>query len=210
VNEATIFRKGGSPARISQRRIFVKHNPKQSQNRRKEAGWPQWVRFLSPVPVLTAFVLQALPAHASIFKGETLDKVADVLTWIVLIVAPLAAIVIFLLIHILPEKIAEKKKHPQAKAIQCLCLLSLVFGGMLWPLAWLWAFTKPVLHKMAYGTDKEEHGHADGAPPPPVQGETQELQRLRQRIAELESKLAAAAVPETAAAKETPAQGAIV
>jgi hypothetical protein len=27
---------------------------------------------------------------------------------------------------------------------------------LLWPLAWLWAYSKPVLHKMAYGTDKHE------------------------------------------------------
>jgi hypothetical protein len=40
-----------------------------------------------------------------------------------------------------------------------------VFGGMLWPLAWLWAFSKPVLYKMAYGTDKAE-GHAAGAAQP--------------------------------------------
>jgi CBS domain containing-hemolysin-like protein len=32
-----------------------------------------------------------------------------------------------------------------------------VFGGILWPLAWLWAYTKPVFYKMAYGTDVEEH-----------------------------------------------------
>ena len=25
-----------------------------------------------------------------------------------------------------------------------LCLLSLVFGGLLWPIAWLWAYTRPV------------------------------------------------------------------
>ena len=42
---------------------------------------------------------------------------------------------------------------------KCLCLLSLCFGGLLWPIAWLWAYTKPVLHKMAYGTDVDEsHG----------------------------------------------------
>ena len=57
---------------------------------------------------------------------------------------------------ILPEKIAEKKQHPQTRAIQCLCLLSLCFGGLLWPIAWLWAYTKPVLHKMAYGTDVDD------------------------------------------------------
>jgi hypothetical protein len=82
-------------------------------------------------------------SHASIFKGEALDKAADVLTWVVLIVAPVVAIAVFWIIHILPEKIAEKKQHPQVKAIQCLCLLSLVFGGLLWPLAWLWTYSKP-------------------------------------------------------------------
>jgi len=123
------------------------------------------------------------------FKGEALDTAADVLTWVVLIVAPLVGITVFLLVHILPEKIAEKKQHPQTGAIQCLCLLSLVFGGVLWPLAWLWAYTKPMFYKMAYGTDKVAHGQADSTHPPPEKAEAEELQRLRQRVAELETKL---------------------
>ncbi|HEY2798991.1 MAG TPA: DUF3302 domain-containing protein [Chthoniobacterales bacterium] len=99
-------------------------------------------------------------AHASLFQGETLDSIANGISWVVLIIAPIIGIVAFWMVHILPEKIAEKKKHPQAKAIQCLCLLSLCFGGLLWPFAWLWTYTKPVLHKMAYGTDVDEsHGH---------------------------------------------------
>ena len=102
-------------------------------------------------------------AQASLFHGETLDAIANGAAWVVLFIAPLAAIGIFLLIHILPEKIAEKKQHPQLDAIKTLCLLSLVFGGMLWPLAWLWAYTKPVIHKMAYGTDKVPHGPGDDA-----------------------------------------------
>jgi len=107
-------------------------------------------------------LLLALPdhAHASIFKGDTLDAVADVISWVAIIIAPIIGITAFWLVHILPEKIAEKKKHPQTKAIQCLCLLSLAFGGLLWPIAWLWAYTKPVFHKMAYGTDVDDsHGH---------------------------------------------------
>jgi len=102
----------------------------------------------------------------------------------VLVVAPIVAIAVFLLIHILPEKIAERKGHPQTKAIQCLCLLSLVFGGILWPLAWLWAYTKPVIYKLAYGTDKLAHGHENGTSPE----EEEELQHLRQRIHEIEMK----------------------
>jgi CBS domain containing-hemolysin-like protein len=102
-------------------------------------------------------------AHASLFSGDTLDAVANGAAWVVLFIAPLAGIGIFLIIHILPEKIAEKKQHPQLDAIKTLCLLSLVFGGMLWPLAWLWAYSKPVLHKIAYGTDKVPHGAGDDA-----------------------------------------------
>jgi len=136
---------------------------------------------------LVFMLLSPSQAHASMFKGEALDKVADVMTWLVLILAPVIAIAVFWIVHILPEKIAEKKQHPQAKAIQCLCLLSLVFGGLLWPIAWLWAYSKPVLYKLAYGTDKvaPEHGKAAGE-----KDEAAELKQLRERVAELESKLA--------------------
>jgi CBS domain containing-hemolysin-like protein len=98
----------------------------------------------------------ASPAEASIFQGETLDKVADVMAIVVLIVVPIVVIVLFWMVHVLPEKIAHKRHHPQRDAIQTLCLLSLVFGGLLWPIAWLWAYTKPVAYKVAYGTERHE------------------------------------------------------
>ena len=134
---------------------------------------------------LIALVLLALPsrAHASMFQGETLDSIANGISWVVIVIAPIIGIAIFWLVHILPEKIAEKKKHPQTKAIQCLCLLSLCFGGLLWPLAWLWAYSKPVLHKLAYGTDVDESiGHHGAA----TEEET-EIEKLRARVAELEA-----------------------
>ena len=139
-------------------------------------------------------LLLALPvsAQASMFAGEALDTVANVMAWVVLIIAPVVGIAVFWLVHILPEKIAEKKQHPQAKAIQTLCLLSLVFGGLLWPLAWLWAFSKPVMYKIAYGTDRVAHGE-DNEPQRQTPGlfEVREFQELRQRIYELEARLAA-------------------
>jgi len=145
---------------------------------------------------LTMALLTA-PAHASMFKGEALDTAADILTWVVLIVAPIIGIAVFWLVHILPEKIAEKRKHPQAKAIQTLCLLSLVFGGLLWPIAWLWAYSKPVLYKMAYGTDtaEPEHGtaepeHGTATEPHANTTDSEELKRLRAQVAELETRLA--------------------
>ena len=85
------------------------------------------------------------------------------LAWIVILLVPIVAIVAFWLVHILPEKIAEHRHHPQQQAIKTLCLLSLVFGGMLWPIAWLWAYTRPVMYRMAYGTEKHETYFEEGA-----------------------------------------------
>jgi CBS domain containing-hemolysin-like protein len=98
----------------------------------------------------------AASAHASFLSGEVLDTAADILAIVVLVLVPVVAIVLFWIVHVLPEKIAHRRNHPQREAITTLCLLSLVFGGLLWPLAWLWAFTKPIGYRVAYGTDKHD------------------------------------------------------
>ena len=148
------------------------------------ARWPR-SRWFIP---LIAFAILSLPsrAHASLFHGETLDSIANGISWFVIVIAPIIGITVFWLVHILPEKIAHKKMHPQTRAIQCLCLLSLCFGGLLWPIAWLWAYSKPVLHKLAYGTDVDESlGHLKEE----VTKEESEVERLRARVVELETKL---------------------
>ena len=93
---------------------------------------------------------------------ELVDVVADYLALFVIIFVPMVLIGLFWMVHILPEKVAYKRGHPQADAIKTLCLLSLVFGGLLCPLAWLWAYSKPVFDKMAYGTDVVAHPGHDG------------------------------------------------
>jgi heme/copper-type cytochrome/quinol oxidase subunit 2 len=131
-------------------------------------------------------LLLLLPGHAraSLLSAEAEDKLATFIALFVIFVVPVVLIVLFWLVHILPERIAHKRHHPQFEAIRTLCLLSLVFGGLLWPLAWIWAYTRPVMHKLAYGTDRlvhdEEypgespaHGHNEG---------------LHERLARLEAK----------------------
>lgn len=142
-------------------------------------------RYCGRLAPLIAFAVLALPtrAHASFLHGETLDTVASVIAWFAFIIVPPVLIVAFLAVHIIPEKIAEKRHHPQLGAIKCLCFLSLVFGGLLWPLAWLWAYSKPVFHKMAYGTDVDESHKQSGA----EKSGTSELEQLRARVAELEA-----------------------
>jgi hypothetical protein len=148
---------------------------------------------------------------ASFLSPEAEDSLATFLALFILFVVPIVLIVVFWLVHILPEKIAHKRHHPQFEAIRTVCLLSLVFGGMLWPIAWIWAYTKPVVHKIAYGTDKashevEEEGSAwdaDEAKPAPASGlhdrlarlekagvSAEELKAIRADIEALESKVA--------------------
>ena len=141
------------------------------------------------VAALAAASMPWAQAHASFLSGEALDTAANVLSWVVLVVVPVVGIVVFWLIHILPEKIAEQRRHPQAKAIQTLCLLSLLFGGLLWPLAWLWAYTKPVLHKLAYGTDvADDHGGELARETEMVEARD-DIGQLRERLAALEARL---------------------
>jgi CBS domain containing-hemolysin-like protein len=105
-------------------------------------------------------LLACSPVHASPMQAEALETVAEAISCVALVFTPLAAIYLFWMVHILPEKIAERRQHPQAPAIKALCLLSLVFGGLLWPLAWLWAYTKPTLFRLAYGRDRlAQHEH---------------------------------------------------
>jgi CBS domain containing-hemolysin-like protein len=122
-------------------------------------------------------------AHASFLSPEAEDKLATIIALVVIFVVPVVLITAFWLVHILPEKIAHKRHHPQFEAIRTLCLLSLVFGGLLWPLAWIWAYTKPSLYKLAYGTDRPVDV-LDRAPVP-----ASELTLLRDKIEALEAKV---------------------
>jgi hypothetical protein len=118
-------------------------------------------RLMASTLTLGALLALPSPAHASLLSHEAEDKLATFLALFVIFIVPVVLIVLFWMVHILPEKIAHKRHHPQFEAIRTLCLLSLVFGGLLWPLAWLWAYSKPVMYKMAYGTDKHPDALAD-------------------------------------------------
>jgi len=179
-----------------------------------------WRQLAAAAALVLAALLESAPAMAAHGSPETVDKIADVLTWVVIVIVPIVGITVFWLVHVLPEKIAHKRHHPQTEAIQVLCLLSLVFGGMLWPLAWLWAFSKPVLYKMAYGTDKTAPDHVEGTPKSGGEshdlradvarmrsdlerivsqgGAPSELSEIRDRLAALEPRLASQASAEGA------------
>ena len=178
------------------------------------------------IPLAALLAAPAL-AHASFLSGDALDTFANWLSWFVILVIPLAAIAVFLFVHVLPEKIAEKREHPHKDSIKVLCILSLFFGGMLWPFAWLWAYTKPIGYRAIYGTEKHEDYYihmADKARAGQLDREElehllEELHAMEERhvlslelkrvLADVEALLAAPATPTPRAARvaETVAAG---
>ena len=148
----------------------------------------RWVaRLLAGLTVPVVFLCAPPDAHASLLSPELEDKLATFIALFVIFVVPIVLIALFWMVHILPEKIAHKRHHPQFEAIRTLCLLSLVFGGLLWPFAWLWAYSKPVMYKMAYGTDKAPEAHGGGKDG--QQEEAARVEMLRERIARLEQRV---------------------
>src|SRR5215204_134967 len=143
---------------------------------------------LSSLPIAFALLLGvAHRAEASFLSPEAEDTLATVMALFVIFVVPVVLITLFWLVHILPEKIAHQRHHPQFEAIRTLCLLSLVFGGLLWPIAWIWAYSKPVLYKMAYGTDK--HPDALDAPEHEAGNGHSQGANIRERLARLEDRV---------------------
>ena len=169
--------------------------------------------------IVSSAAMLAFPsfAHASFLPPEMMDTMAKYVAWFVVIFVPIGVIVLFWMLHVLPEKIAHKRHHPQRDAIHTLCLLSLFFGGLLWPIAWLWAYTKPVAYRTAYGTDKhDDYFHKQGVKAQAGELLDYELAHLREELdamaergtltaelkvlrRDLEAATAAPAAPATAA-----------
>jgi type VI protein secretion system component VasK len=143
-------------------------------------------------------VFRALVAMSALYSGQALansgleDKIADVVVWVVVILVPIVGVTVFWVLHVWPERVAEQKHHPQASAIQALCLMSLVFGGLLWPLAMLWAYMKPMEFKLARDDD-DPQGRPDGVlkrtPVVTANASETEVMSLRQQVATLQTRL---------------------
>ncbi|GJM63819.1 hypothetical protein PEDI_43710 [Persicobacter diffluens] len=89
-------------------------------------------------------LLLAVPQEAAaMISPDKVNAVADVMVWVVMCIVPPIGLWIFWKIHVIPEQVAKKRNHPQKDAIHMMCLLSLVMGGMLWPMALVWAYSGP-------------------------------------------------------------------
>ena len=92
-------------------------------------------------------------------------------------------------IHDIPDLMAKKRNHPHADAIHTAGWVSLFTLHVIWPFLWIWA----TLYQPERGWGMKSHL-------PPSERDP-DIDRLSQRVAELEKRLGA--VPSSAD-KETP------
>ena len=67
----------------------------------------------------------------------------DVFTFVVMFVLLTAVAILIKVLGALPGKIARSRAHPQADAITVCGWLGIVTLGLLWPVALIWAYTRP-------------------------------------------------------------------
>lgn len=64
----------------------------------------------------------------------------DIFAIIVLAVAIASAVGIFLILGMAPGYVARRRGHPWAEAVSVAGWITLIFGFVLWPLAFIWAY----------------------------------------------------------------------
>ena len=67
----------------------------------------------------------------------------NILTFVVMIALAVLVGVAVVKLGPLPGQIARRRGHPQADAIQVAGWIGIVTLGILWPLALIWAYTRP-------------------------------------------------------------------
>jgi len=75
--------------------------------------------------------------------SDTID-VFDYVAFAVFALLFVAGLVAIVIIGKLPGQVARKRGHPQADAITAAGWLGVATGGLLWPIALIWAFLRPV------------------------------------------------------------------
>jgi ABC-type Mn2+/Zn2+ transport system permease subunit len=75
---------------------------------------------------------------------ESSFGVLDAFAFVVFAVLIIVGVIIVVSLGKLPGQLARKWGHPQAAAINVASWVGLAAGGLLWPLALIWAFMSPL------------------------------------------------------------------
>jgi Protein of unknown function (DUF3302) len=73
----------------------------------------------------------------------------DAFAFLVFAILIFVGVLIVVSLGKLPGQLAHKWNHPQASAINAMSWIGIATGGLLWPVAFIWAFTTPFGAKSA-------------------------------------------------------------
>jgi uncharacterized BrkB/YihY/UPF0761 family membrane protein len=67
----------------------------------------------------------------------------DIFAFVVFAILIFVGVIFVVSVGKLPGQLAHKWGHPQASAINAMSWIGIATGGLLWPVAFIWAFTTP-------------------------------------------------------------------
>ena len=85
----------------------------------------------------------------------------DAFAFVVFAVLIFVGVIIVVNLGKLPGQLAQKWNHPQAGAINAMSWIGIATGGLLWPVAFIWAFTTSFGAKSAKN-EVQPHGAEPG------------------------------------------------
>jgi hypothetical protein len=81
--------------------------------------------------------------------------VLDAFAFLVFAVLIFVGVAVVVNLGKLPGQLAQRRDHPQAAAINAMSWIGIATGGLLWPVAFIWAFTTPSGARLPGRGDKE-------------------------------------------------------
>jgi len=90
----------------------------------------------------------------------------DAFAFVVMGALVLTFVVVVVSLGRLPGQLARKWAHPQASAINAMSWIGIATGGLLWPIAFVWAFTVPSATGVATPTRAPRATSGDQEPQP--------------------------------------------
>jgi uncharacterized iron-regulated membrane protein len=102
--------------------------------------------------------------------------------WFVLVLLAFVVVGLVVWIGSLPAKIASRRNHPQADAINALSWLGLLFGGVGWAIALVWALYRPSRDNTSTTNDDRHVAGSDK-----LAQLQAEIDSLKEKIARLEA-----------------------
>jgi hypothetical protein len=88
----------------------------------------------------------------------------DAFAFLVFAVLIAVAVIVVVKLGQLPGQLARKWGHPQASAINAASWIGIATGGLLWPLAFIWAFMIPAARPALPDRDDQQQRGPETSP----------------------------------------------